>query len=96
MTPDPTRHYIYRWNRQGRRGQPCVVTARGTMNSCRVRFDDGYTMVTSRNALRRDRTAGHVETDNACDRATVARVARGPVSFSFLQAKYLTVLVPLR
>lgn len=43
--------YIYRWNRQGRKGQPCEVTARGTMNSCCVRFSDGYSMVTSRNAL---------------------------------------------
>lgn len=47
--------YIYRWNRQGRKGQPCEVTARGTMNSCAVRFADGYTMVTSRNALRRNK-----------------------------------------
>ena len=45
--------YIYRWNRQGRKGQRCEVTARGTMNSCCVRFADGYQMVTSRNALKR-------------------------------------------
>ncbi|NTJ46555.1 hypothetical protein G6K93_05945 [Agrobacterium rhizogenes] len=43
--------YVYRWNRQGRKGQKCEVIARGTMNSCCVRFADGYTMVTSRNAL---------------------------------------------
>ena len=43
--------YVYRWNRQGRKGQTCEVIARGTMNSCCVRFADGYTMVTSRNAL---------------------------------------------
>jgi hypothetical protein len=43
--------YILRWDRHGRKGQRCVVLARGTMNSCLVRFDDGYTMVTSRNAL---------------------------------------------
>ncbi len=43
--------YIYRWDRQGRKGQPCEVLARGTMNSCRVRFSDGYSMITSRNAL---------------------------------------------
>lgn len=43
--------YLYRWNRQDRRGQLCTVTARGTMNSCCVRFEDGYQMVTSRNAL---------------------------------------------
>ncbi|WP_414901104.1 hypothetical protein [Rhizobium cremeum] len=49
--------YIYRWNRQGRKGQPCDVLARGTMNSCCVRFADGYTMVTSRNELMRNRAA---------------------------------------
>lgn len=45
--------YIYRWDRQGRKGQPCEVLARGKMNSCLVRFPDDYTMVTSRNAIRR-------------------------------------------
>src|SRR5215468_10557215 len=43
--------YIFRWDRHGRKGQRCVVVARGTMNSCLVRFEDGYMMVTSRNAL---------------------------------------------
>jgi hypothetical protein len=46
--------YIFRWNRCGRKGQRCTVTARGTLNSCRVVFEtDGYVMITSRNALRR-------------------------------------------
>lgn len=45
--------YIFRWNRLGRGGQLCTVTARGSLNSCRVVFDDGHVMVTSRNALRR-------------------------------------------
>lgn len=45
--------YIYRWDRQGRKGQICTVEARGTMNSCLVRFSDGYGMITSRNALKR-------------------------------------------
>jgi hypothetical protein len=45
--------YIYRWDRQGRKGQLCTGEARGTMNSCLVRFPDGYGMVTSRNALKR-------------------------------------------
>lgn len=49
--------YIYRWNRQDRKGQPCSVEARGTMNSCLVRFADGYAMVTSRNALRKNKAA---------------------------------------
>ena len=43
--------YIFRWDRQGRKGQRCVVLTRGTMNSCLVKFEDGYMMVTSRNAL---------------------------------------------
>ena len=41
-----------------RKGQPCAVLARGKMNSCLVMFKDGFTAVTSRNALRRaDRMA---------------------------------------
>jgi hypothetical protein len=47
--------YIYRWNRMGRKGQPC---ARGKMNSCLVMFEDGFTAVTSRNALRRRKIGG--------------------------------------
>ena len=48
--------YIYRWNRQGRKDQPCEVIVRGvSMNSCAVRFSDGYSMVTSRNALRKNK-----------------------------------------
>jgi hypothetical protein len=43
--------YVFRWDRHGRKGQRCVMLVRGTMNSCLVRFADGYTMVTSRNAL---------------------------------------------
>ena len=45
--------YIYRWDRQGRKGQPCRVACRGTMNSILVVFADGYSMVTSGNAIRR-------------------------------------------
>lgn len=47
--------YIYRWDRHGRKGQPCRVTARGGMNSIRVEFADGYVMITSRYAVRRSR-----------------------------------------
>lgn len=47
--------YIYRWNRCGRKGQRCKVTARGKLNSCRVEFEDGFAMVTSRNAIRKAR-----------------------------------------
>lgn len=47
------RRYVYRWDRAGRKGQECHVTARGALNSCRVEFDDGFVMVTSRHAIRR-------------------------------------------
>lgn len=43
--------YIFRWNRCGRKGQRCKVIARGTMNSCLLEFEDGWRMVTSRNAI---------------------------------------------
>jgi hypothetical protein len=45
--------YVYRWNRMGRKGQRCVVLARGSMNSCWVKFEDGFQAITSRNALRK-------------------------------------------
>jgi hypothetical protein len=45
--------YIFRWDRHGRKGERCFVLACGTMNSCLVKFEDGFTMVTSRNALKR-------------------------------------------
>lgn len=51
--PDAARGYVYRWDRHGRKGQPCKVTTRGLMNSIRVEFADGYAMVTSANAIRR-------------------------------------------
>jgi hypothetical protein len=50
--------YIYRWDRQGRKGQRCAVTVRGSMNSCLVVFEDGYAMCTSRNAIRKVRIGG--------------------------------------
>lgn len=45
--------YRYAWDRCGRKGQPCQVTARGKMNSVCVVFADGFSMVTSGNALRK-------------------------------------------
>jgi hypothetical protein len=42
--------YIYRWNRMGRKGQPCAVLVRGKMNSCLVMFEDGFTAATSQRA----------------------------------------------
>ncbi len=35
-----------------RKGQPCRVIARGSMNSILVEFADGYRVVTSRHAVR--------------------------------------------
>jgi hypothetical protein len=53
-------NYIYRWNRQGRKGRRCAVTARSlrgkgvhNFNSIRVEFEDGYVMITSGNSIRR-------------------------------------------
>lgn len=53
--------YIFRWDRCGRKGQRCLVFARSRrggkygrgMNSVGVQFEDGFSMVTSGNALRR-------------------------------------------
>ena len=45
--------YVYRWDRQGRKGQLCRVTARGKKKSIRVEFADGYVMVSSGYAIRR-------------------------------------------
>jgi len=49
----PEMTHIYRWDRQGRKGQPCRLTARGKFNSIRLEFADGYQMVTSGNSIRR-------------------------------------------
>lgn len=45
--------YVYRWNRQGRKGQRCRLLLRGKMNSVLVEFADGYQMITSGNAIMR-------------------------------------------
>lgn len=52
-TDGPRPDYVFRWNRCDRKGQRCRVICRGKMNSALVEFDDGWRMVTSRNALRR-------------------------------------------
>jgi len=52
MPAAPMTH-IYRWDRQGRKGQPCRLTARGKFNSIRLVFADGYQMITSGNSIRR-------------------------------------------
>ena len=53
--------YIYRWGnnpvRAKLKGRRCRVIARGTLNSCLIQFlDTGEQHVTSRNALRRDKS----------------------------------------
>lgn len=47
--------YVWFWLSRlpERKGQPCEVLARGTMNSILVRFADGFQVVTSRYAVRR-------------------------------------------
>ncbi len=46
--------YYYAWDRMGRKGQRCAVLVRArTMNSCLVRFEDGFEAITSRNAIRK-------------------------------------------
>lgn len=54
--------YKYYWNWKikppGRKGQRCLVLARGKMNSCLVEFEDGYRCITSRNGLRKIKNDG--------------------------------------
>jgi hypothetical protein len=54
MNPD---EYPYYWRVHTRLperyGQRCKVTARGSMNSCRVEFPDGAKYITSRNFIRK-------------------------------------------
>ena len=61
----PCPFYIYRWDRQGRKGQPCDVLIRTkVMNSCLVKFEDGYTMVTSGSSIKDiAEVTGHSEKD---------------------------------
>lgn len=48
-----THVWFWRERLPERKNQPCRVTARGKMNSIRVEFPDGYTVITSRHAVRR-------------------------------------------
>lgn len=47
--------YRWRWRKRlpDRHGQVFRVVCRGALNSCLVKFEDGFRAVTSRNALRR-------------------------------------------
>jgi hypothetical protein len=49
--------YVWRWHVRlpERHGQPCRITARGSLNSVRVEFADGFWAITSRWAVRRRR-----------------------------------------
>ena len=53
----PPKEWPYKWwwrkNLPDRNGLPCKVTARGKMNSIRVEFPDGFTVITSRYAVRK-------------------------------------------
>jgi len=53
MTESIEYPYVFRWNRLDRKGQHCKVTARGKLNSCRIEFEDGFVVITNRNALRK-------------------------------------------
>jgi len=48
--------YVYYWDHPegaSRKGRRCRVIVRGKMNSCQVEFEDGFNMITSRNAIRK-------------------------------------------
>lgn len=47
--------YVWRWAARlpARKGTRCRVLVRGRMNSALVEFEDGYKVVTSRNAVRK-------------------------------------------
>lgn len=62
MSDKPDLPYVYQWNKPEnapRKGQRCRVVARGKMNSCQVEFADGFTMITSRNAVRKFKEHSH-------------------------------------
>lgn len=52
---DPAFIYVWRVRTRlpERFGTRCRVLARGSMNSAKVEFEDGYTVITSRNYLRK-------------------------------------------
>lgn len=55
MTEADRRKVIWFWRSKlpERKGQSCIVLARGKMNSILVEFADGYRVITSRYAVRR-------------------------------------------
>lgn len=55
MTDQTTQLYRWFWKARlpERRGQLFRVLVRGKLNSCLIEFEDGWRVVTSRNALRK-------------------------------------------
>lgn len=49
--------YVFRWDRHGRKGQFCRVTARGALNARRIEFMDGFVMIAPGTSIRRRRSA---------------------------------------
>jgi hypothetical protein len=50
---DPFPH-VLRWNRFDRQGKRCeIIGVRNTIGNVQVRFEDGFTAIVSRKALRR-------------------------------------------
>ena len=61
---------------ESRKGQFCKLLVRGTLNSCAVEFQDGYQMVTSRNAIRKRRQSEEQKA-NGSDRSGVVSCPLG-------------------
>ena len=55
MTPEFDHVWHWKARLPERKGQPCRVLARGTMNSAAVQFPDGLVVITSRYAVRRQK-----------------------------------------
>lgn len=54
--PEPSKSFphVLRWDRYRRKGQRCqIIGAKNGFGEVQVRFEDGYTVVISREALRR-------------------------------------------
>ena len=53
MSDRPSHRWRIRTRLPERYGKPCLVTARGALNSIRVEFPDGFWCITSRWSVRR-------------------------------------------
>jgi hypothetical protein len=62
--------HIMGWDRLGRKGQLCEIL-RGKGNLVQIRFQDGYTAVVDRRALRRMNDAERKKLDVAVDKSTL-------------------------